>query len=94
MTSFCSLACGAEFAERVLRSEPAVASLLVANDPLAERLQLATGCGKYVWDERPDGHSRWVVCTGGKGCKQHHPVHPNDTQPTPAMLNPVPLSRV
>lgn len=72
MTSFCSLACGAEFAERVLRSEPAVASLLIANDPLAERLQLTTGCGKYVWDEQSHGRSRWVVCTGGKGCVQHH----------------------
>lgn len=69
ITSFCTLACGAEFAERVLRSEPAVATLLVANDPMATRLQLATGCGKLVWAW---AEVRWIACPNGKECTVHH----------------------
>lgn len=80
ITSFCTLACGAEFGERVLRTEPAVVELLLPEDPKALRLTLAQGCGKLLWSpgSNVDGElwGRWVACANGKGCKDHHSAHP------------------
>lgn len=83
--SFCTLSCGAEFGERVLRSLPDARLLMPEKDPEAYRLTKATGCSRDVWVPARDGgysgDGEWKPCDRGKEHSGFH-GHGDYTEPS------------